>query len=87
MLQYTLILVATDEQVQHVFWGTMSVIQVSFPMATVTYCTVWAVLNNAVYKIQNCTASTATSFEGLYEELSYLYCHMLTDLQNVSEVL
>jgi hypothetical protein len=74
MFQYTLILVATNEQFQHVFWGTMSVVRVSFPMATVTYCTVWAALNNAVYKIQNCTASTATSFAGLYE-FPYLHSH------------
>jgi len=81
MVQYTLILVATYKQVQHVSWGTMSVVHVSFPMATVTYCAVWA----AVYKIQNCTAPT-TSFEGL-TELPYFYCHMLTDLQDVSEIL
>jgi len=82
MVQYTLIIVATYKQVQHVFWGTMSVVHVSFPVATVTYCAVWA----AVYKIQNCTTLTATSFEGPIE-LPYLYCHMLTDLQDVSEIL
>jgi len=85
MVQYTLILVATYEQVQHVFWGTMSFVYVSFPMITMAYCAVWAALNNAVYKTQNCAASTATSFEGL-NELPCLYCHMLTDLQDVSEI-
>jgi len=54
VVQYTLIPVATYEQVQHVFWGTMSVVHVSFPMAIVTYCTVGAALNNAVYKYIIC---------------------------------
>jgi hypothetical protein len=53
---------------------------------TITLFDMGTALSDAVYKILECAILTATCPESL-NELSYLFCHMPTDLKNVLEIL